>query len=126
MKSEEIATQLDEFANEQDVKALRSTGAMGTGYRNEASLLRLAAARLRGSEELAVHLDKTVEVAADAVARAALAEARARSLEIALDGLFRRLDHPGNGGQHVNYFLRWPEVAAARALLPAPPAGEGQ
>jgi len=40
-------------------------------------------------------------------------------LEAALSGLFARLDHPGNGGQHVNYFLRWPEVEAARAALNA-------
>lgn len=35
----------------------------------------------------------------------------------ALRGVFARLDHPGNGGQHVNYFLRWPEVESARAAL---------
>lgn len=44
---------------------------------------------------------------------------RVRVLESALSGLFARLDHPGNGGQHVNYFLRWPEVEAARAALTA-------
>lgn len=42
---------------------------------------------------------------------------REKVLVDALRGLFVRLDHPGNGGQHVNYFLRWPEVETARAAL---------
>lgn len=38
-------------------------------------------------------------------------------LEDALKGIFARLDHPDNGGQFVSYFLRWPEVEAARKAL---------
>lgn len=42
---------------------------------------------------------------------------RVKVLEEALSGIFKRLDHPLNGGQHVNYFVRWPEVEAARRAL---------
>jgi FtsZ-binding cell division protein ZapB len=40
----------------------------------------------------------------------------------ALRAVFARLDHPGNADQRVQYFLRWPEVKAARAAL----AGSGE
>lgn len=42
---------------------------------------------------------------------------RIEALEGALKAIFARLDHPGNGGQFVHYFLRWPEVEAARKTL---------
>jgi hypothetical protein len=37
--------------------------------------------------------------------------------ENALRDIFARLDRPDNGGQFVRYFLRWPEVKAARQTL---------
>jgi hypothetical protein len=50
-------------------------------------------------------------------------EAKARLIAVApelleaLSGIFKRLDHPLNAAQHVEYFKRWPEVEAARALI---------
>jgi len=35
----------------------------------------------------------------------------------ALRGILKRLDHPLNAAQHVEYFKRWPEVEAARAAI---------
>ena len=66
---------------------------------------------VRGSPHLGIRAG-----ALQAAITSAQAE-RVRVLEGALRGLFVRLDHPGNGGQHVNYFLRWPEVETARSAL---------
>jgi len=35
----------------------------------------------------------------------------------ALRGILKRLDHPLNAAQQVEYFKRWPEVEAARAAI---------
>jgi hypothetical protein len=43
--------------------------------------------------------------------------AAAPELLEALRGILKRLDHPLNAAQHVEYFKRWPEVESARAAL---------
>ena len=48
---EELATQLDEFASEQDAKSEASLPAYSAGYRNEAKLIRAAALKLRECRE---------------------------------------------------------------------------
>ena len=67
--------------------------------------------------ELVENIERISRIAGKGVIRLSEMEAENKRLREAMRGLFVRLDHPLNGSQRVAYFLRWPEVEAARAAL---------
>lgn len=74
--------------------------------------------RLRSYQAYCPQTDRSDHpICTEAADRLSEMDAENKRLREALSGLFARLDHPGNSGQHVNYFLRWPEVETARAAL---------